>query len=99
MRTCSEPWSAWSAARCSLPDRLAEIIGSSAKQQAAFNMCDGTMGQGEIAKALKLDSGNFSRTVTRWVDDLAQAALGVALEQRRQAPAPLPPAITDLETE
>ena len=36
------------------PNRLAEIIGSGGKQQAAFNMCDGTKGQGEIAKALKL---------------------------------------------
>jgi hypothetical protein len=53
------------------PDRLVEIVlfkGAGGKQLQAFNMCDGTKGQAEIAKALKIDSGNFSRTVSRWID-------------------------------
>jgi hypothetical protein len=53
------------------PDRLVEIVlfkGAGDKQLLAFNMCDGTKGQTEIAKALKIDSGNFSRTVSRWID-------------------------------
>ena len=52
-------------------EALAGIVmsgGASHKQVRAFNMCDGTMSQGEIAKALKLDAGNFSRTVSRWID-------------------------------
>lgn len=39
-----------------------------AKQVSAFNLCDGTLSQGEIAKKLKLDAGNFSRTVARWIE-------------------------------
>jgi hypothetical protein len=39
------------------------------KQLRAFNMCDGAKGQAEIAKALKIDRGNFSRTVSRWIDE------------------------------
>ncbi|MCC6676405.1 MAG: MarR family transcriptional regulator [Phycisphaerales bacterium] len=53
------------------PDKLTEIVlskGAGAKQLQAFNLCDGTKGQGEVAKALKLDSGNFSKTVGRWID-------------------------------
>lgn len=48
-------------------DKLLEIVGPP-KQVKAFNMCDGSRGQTDVAKALKLDSGNFSRTVSRWVD-------------------------------
>lgn len=39
-----------------------------AKQVAAYNMCDGSNSQAEIAKHLSLDAGNFSRTVSRWID-------------------------------
>jgi hypothetical protein len=51
--------------------QLAELVapsGSGAKQLEAFNLCDGSRTQGDIAKALKLDSGNFSRTVARWIE-------------------------------
>jgi DNA-binding MarR family transcriptional regulator len=36
------------------------------KQVDAYNLCDGTRTQAQIAKRLKLDAGNFSRTVQRW---------------------------------
>lgn len=39
-----------------------------AKLLEAYNRCDGTRTQGEIAGSLKLDPGNFSVTVSRWVD-------------------------------
>ena len=42
--------------------------GSGTKQIKAYNLADGTLSQGEIAKKLKLDPGNFSRTVSRWVE-------------------------------
>lgn len=42
--------------------------GSGSKQIKAYNLADGTLSQGEIAKKLKLDPGNFSRTVSRWVE-------------------------------
>lgn len=38
------------------------------KQIDAYNLCDGTRTQGEIAKQLGLDSGNFSKQVKRWVE-------------------------------
>lgn len=49
------------------PDKLAEIVGGP-KQIDAYNLCDGTRTQGEVAKSLKLDAGNFSRTVGRWIE-------------------------------
>lgn len=52
-------------------ERLHEIVdpnGTAAKQVKAYNLADGTLSQGDIAKRLKLDSGNFSRTVSRWIE-------------------------------
>lgn len=53
------------------PDRLAELIAPDKRKKdrrrEAFNMCDGTRSQTEIQRSLKLDGGNFSRTVARWV--------------------------------
>lgn len=41
--------------------------GRSVKHIKAYNLADGTRTQGEIARRVKLDSGNFSRTVSLWV--------------------------------
>lgn len=38
------------------------------KQIQAFNMCDGTNTQSQIAKITKLDSGNLSKSIKRWID-------------------------------
>lgn len=38
------------------------------RQLLAYNLCDGTMTQSEIIKRAKLDPGNFSRTVTQWIE-------------------------------
>lgn len=73
-------------ARGSIPPRkLAQIImpsGSSEKQRQAYNLCDGTRTQAEIAKSLKLDTGNFSRTVGRWIDEGVVFRLGSGRESR-----------------
>ncbi len=42
--------------------------GSGEAQMEAYNLCDGSRTQGQIAKEVGLDSGNFSRTVSRWAD-------------------------------
>lgn len=49
------------------PETLAGLVGK-AKQIEAYNLCDGTKTQGEVAKALGLDTGNFSKTVGRWAE-------------------------------
>jgi len=49
---------------------LREIVAptkTATKQVVAYNLCDGTRTQAEIATKVKLDQGNFSRTVTRWI--------------------------------
>lgn len=61
------------------PDRLRRIVlskGAGEKQVRAFNLCDGSRTQGEIAKALKINSGNFSRTAARWLDEGIVVRLG-----------------------
>ena len=74
-----------SARRTFPPDQLGEIVmagGAHLKQLEAFNMCDGTVSQGEVAKALKLDPSNFSRTVARWVDAGVMFRLGEGRETK-----------------
>lgn len=54
------------------PDDLASQVGvgsTKAKQFEAYNLCDGSITQGEVASTVGLDAGNFSRTVSRWADD------------------------------
>lgn len=48
-------------------DKVA-IGADKAKQVEAYNLCDGSRSQTEIAKHFGLDPGNFSRTVARWID-------------------------------
>jgi DNA-binding MarR family transcriptional regulator len=74
-------------------DRIAEIVlskGANSKQLHAYNMCDGTMGQGEIATKLKLDRGNFSRTVARWIEAGIVFRLGEGRDSRLLHVYPLP---------
>jgi hypothetical protein len=49
-------------------DVLRQIIGSSERQINAYNLCDGTRTQAEIAKVAQLDQGQFSRTAGRWAE-------------------------------
>lgn len=54
------------------PDVLASQVGvgsTKAKQLQAYNLCDGSLTQGEVAKMVGLDAGNFSRTLGRWTDE------------------------------
>jgi len=74
-------------------EQLADIVLSktaTAKQVRAYNMCDGSKGQAEIARALKLDAGNFSRTVARWVTEGVVFRLGEGRDARLLHAYPLP---------
>jgi hypothetical protein len=51
------------------PEKVVELIGGGKKQVRAFNLCDGTLSQSEVAKKAGIDSGNFSRTFSRWVEN------------------------------
>ena len=49
------------------PEKLADLVGKD-KQIQAYNLCDGSRTQAEVAKALGLDQGNFSKTAARWAE-------------------------------
>ena len=69
--------------RAALPEeRVGEVVGSAPKQIKAFNLCDGTRTQIETAKQCKLDQGNFSRTVSRWIQSGVAFSLGDGKEAR-----------------
>ena len=77
------------------PQTILEIMGSNAgeKQHRAFNMCDGTRTQAEIARELGLDPGNFSRTLGRWIDAGIVIRIGEKGELRLLHVYPLPDAL------
>jgi len=65
------------AARHAFPeDVLRQIVGASERQVHAYNLCDGTKTQSEIAKTSKLDQGQFSRTAARWAEQGVLFKLG-----------------------
>jgi hypothetical protein len=74
------------------PGKILEIMGpnSGEKQLRAFNMCDGTRTQGEIAKELGLDPGNFSKSLGRWIDGGIVVRVGEGREVRPVHVYPLP---------
>jgi DNA-binding MarR family transcriptional regulator len=53
------------------PEKLKALISSrgTLKLCEAFNLCDGTNKQTEIATKIGIDQGQFSRTVKQWIDD------------------------------
>jgi CRP-like cAMP-binding protein len=77
------------------PARLVEIIGQGAgdKQHRAFNLCDGSRSQAEIAKELGLDQSNFSKTLNRWVDEGIVVRVGDKRDARPLHVYPLPEAM------
>lgn len=77
------------------PQRMLEIMGSNAgeKQYRAFNLCDGTRSQAEIAKELGLDQGNFSKSLGRWIDEGIVIRVGEGRESRPTHVYPLPEAV------
>ncbi len=64
--------------------------GAGEKQIQAYNMCDGSRGQAEIAKTLGLDQGNFSRTVGRWIEAGIVFRIGEGREAKLLHAYPLP---------
>ena len=81
------------------PVRIIEIMGSAAgeKQRRAFNLCDGSRTQAEIAKELGLDQANFSKTIGRWVDEGIVIRLGEKREARPLHVYPLPDSLLKKE--
>ena len=53
------------------PEDLYKIVAptvGSGKQVLAYNLCDGETPQAEIGKKAKLDRGNLSRSIAKWVE-------------------------------
>jgi len=53
------------------PSEIFKIVcpkAGSERQLAAYNLCDGETPQSEIGKRAKLDKGNLSRSISRWID-------------------------------
>lgn len=51
-------------------DRLREMVmgrSPNPSRLIAYNLCDGTRAQNEVAKDAGLDTGNFSRMLNKWV--------------------------------
>jgi hypothetical protein len=49
------------------PEEIREIVDIGKNRIKAYNFCDGSLTQTQIAKKARLDQGNFNRSVNRWV--------------------------------
>ncbi|MBI2606834.1 MAG: MarR family transcriptional regulator [Deltaproteobacteria bacterium] len=49
------------------PEKIGKILSASVKHFDAYNLCDGTRSLTEVAKEARLDTGNLSRSIDRWV--------------------------------
>lgn len=53
------------------PEVLYKMVAPTAgseKQLLAYNLCDGETPQADIGKKAKMDSGNLSRLITKWIE-------------------------------
>lgn len=56
--------------RAAIPeDRVREVVATGAKQLKAFNLCDGTRSQSEVARKAGVHQANLSRAMGRWVEN------------------------------
>jgi len=69
--------------------RIVAPNAGSAKQVLAYNLCDGDTPQAEIGKKAKLDKGNLSRSISRWIE--AGVVIRVGAEGYPLHVYPLPP--------
>ena len=69
---------------------VVNVGGKGARQMKAFNLADGTRTQSDIAKQANIDQGNFSRTVSRWVEAGIMFRLGEGREAKLLHVYPLP---------
>ena len=59
------------ARRAFPPEQLLELIAPtsrSEKQIAAYNLCDGTHTQSQIASAVGMDKGDVSKAIAKWIE-------------------------------
>lgn len=74
------------------PEALRKIVAptiGSDKQVLAYNLCDGETPQADIGKKSKLDNGNLSRTIAKWIE--AGVVIRVGAEGHPLHLYPLPP--------
>lgn len=71
-------------------ETLRQIVGSSARQIEAYNLCDGTRTQAEVVRMSKLDPGQFSRAATRWAGEGVLFKLGTGRDVKLLHLYPLP---------
>lgn len=69
---------------------MVDPTGKSTKQIKGFNLADGTLTQAEIVKKVKIDSGNFSRAVSKWIDQGIMFRLGDGRDAKLLHIFPLP---------
>lgn len=69
--------------RAAIPeDRVREVVATRAKQVKAFNLCDGTRSQSEVARKTGVHQANLSRAMSRWIENGVAFWLGEGSEAK-----------------
>jgi len=72
------------------PETVRTIVATTKKHVRAYNLCDGVRTQQEIAKAARIDQGNFSRAANRWVENGVAFWLGSGRDKKLLHLYPIP---------
>lgn len=77
--------------RIAMPvEKVSEVVGQGTKQRKAFNLCDGSNTQMEVAKKTGIAQGNLSATFKRWVQNGVAYWIGEGKDARLLHIYPLP---------
>lgn len=77
------------------PQEVRDIVDTGPGRVEAFNLCDGSRNQREIATAAGIDPGNLSRAITRWREHGVIFVMGSDKSATYLHIYPLPPAEAD----
>lgn len=67
------------------PHELLQLVApqaNSQKQVAVYNLCNGEHTQAEIAKAVKMDKGSLSKSISKWGELGIMLRIGSGTEMR-----------------
>jgi len=84
--------------RIAIPhENVRTIVGTNSKYIKAFNLCDGTLTQSEIARKAKIKRPNLSRAMNRWVTNGILFLVGKGVDARFIHIYPIPEKTPDWE--
>ena len=72
------------------PEKVRLVVNTGKRQVKAYNLCDGSLTQAEVAKKAGVDAGSLSRAASRWINHGVAFWIGEGKESRLLHLYPIP---------